>query len=290
MQAARFRLIVLIGLILASYYGQLLPQSWGEGQAPNTPLTLADVTTGKAKIVDLTHALSSENPYWPGDNAIRFELKTIATIEKNGGLSKPFTMQEHYGTHIDAPNHFETKQSSVAQIRTEDLFAEGVVIDITPQASQNPDYLLTLDDLKNWESDHGRIPDQAIVLLNTGWGKFWTNYPRFKNQDAQGKMHFPAYSVEAAKWLVSERKIRALGIDNLSIDYGLSRDFMVHHVVNGAGKYALENVAHLDQLPPRGFYVMVAPIKIEEGSGGPVRIFAILPADTRGTPPIGRGE
>ena len=115
-----------------------------------------------------------------------------------------------------------------------------------------------------------------MVFLRTGWGRFWTNYPRYKNQDAMGKMHFPGYSPDAARLLVRERNAKGIGIDTLSIDNGLSKDFQVHHIVNGAGRYGLENVANLDQLPPKGFFVMVAPIKITSGSGGPTRIFAVL--------------
>jgi kynurenine formamidase len=116
-----------------------------------------------------------------------------------------------------------------------------------------------------------------VVFLFTGWSRFWTNYTRYKNQDPMGRLHFPGYSEAAAKLLVRDRKVRGLGIDTLSIDRGLSRDFAAHHVVNGAGRYALENVANLDRLPPQGFHVVVAPLKIETGSGGPARILAILP-------------
>ncbi len=123
--------------------------------------------------------------------------------------------------------------------------------------------------MRAWEGKHGRVPEGAVVLLYTGWSRFWTNYARYKNQDPMGKLHFPGYSEAAAKVLVGERKARGLGIDTLSIDPGLSRDFAVHHVVNGAGRYGLENVANLDRLPPRGFHVIVAPLKIETGSGGP---------------------
>lgn len=230
-----------------------------------------------AKLIDLTYAFNSKTPYWPGAHYHPFELKTIATLEKDGVLSKSLAMPEHLGTHIDAPNHFERNQPSVDQIPLDQLIGPGVVIDITAKAEQDADAELTPRDIAAWEQQHGRIPNGAIVLLNTGWSRFWTNYARYKNQDTMGRLHFPAYSPDAAKFLVQERNVRGLGIDTLSIDRGLSKDFAVHHIVNGAGKYGLENVAHLDQLPPRGFQVIVAPMKIETGSGGPTRIIAILP-------------
>ncbi len=127
----------------------------------------------------------------------------------------------------------------------------------------------------NWsvrvaEPAHGRVPTDAIVFLKTGWGQHWKNPTRYRNQDSTGRMHFPGFSVEAARFLIEQRKMKALGIDTLSIDYGPSKDFAVHHLVNGAGRYAIENVAQLDKLPARDFFVFVAPVKIESGSGGPL--------------------
>lgn len=244
---------------------------------PAADLTLDQLARGQAKIVDLTYPLNAQSAFWPGDNYQPFELKTIATLEKNGVLSKAFSMPEHLGTHLDAPNHFEPNQPSVDKIPPSLFFAPGVVIDLAGPAALDHDVRLTREHVDIWERAHGRIPDGAIVLLNTGWGKFWTNVPRFQNRDVQGRMHFPGYSVEAANFLLTERTARGLGIDTLSIDYGLSRDFAVHHAVNSQGRYGLENVARLDDLPARGFWLFVAPIKIETGSGGPARIFAILP-------------
>lgn len=269
-----------IAVLLASSMILLALFSTGTGTSPpptGNPSTLDDLSSGRLRIVDLGYTLDDKNPYWPAENYEPFRLRTIATIEKDGVLSKAFYTPEHLGTHLDAPNHFERGQPAVHEIKPENLFAPGVVINISAQADANPDYRLTPDDVTHWEEANGKIPDGAVVFLHTGWGEFWTNYPRYKNQDAMGKMHFPGFSAEAAKLLVGERKAKAIGIDTLSIDYGLSKDFIVHHIVNGAGRYALENVARLNELPPRGFYVTVAPIKLGEGSGGPTRIFAILP-------------
>jgi kynurenine formamidase len=232
------------------------------------------------RFIDLSYALNAENQYWPGDNYSGFQLKTIATLEKDGVLSKTMSLPEHLGTHIDAPNHFEKGQPALETLTPEQLFGPGVVLDISERAEQDADAVLTVDDIQAWESKHGRIPDGAIVLLHTGWGRFWGNTARFQNRDARGQLHFPSYSAEAARFLVEKRKVRGVGVDNLSIDRGISKDFEVHHIVNAAGKFGLENVANLDKLPPRGFQLIVAPMKIESGTGAPTRIWAVLPKAT----------
>lgn len=239
--------------------------------------TLGQLASGEVEIVDLTHSLTDKSPFWPGEDYQPFQLRTIATLEKNGVSSKAFAMPEHFGTHLDAPCHFESGQPAVDQIADADLFAPGVVIDATMAAEVDPDYRLTVPDVIAWEQTHGAIPLRSIVLLRTGWGRHWDSNARYRNQDSLGKMHFPGFSAEAARWLVKERNIRGIGIDTLSIDHGPSKDFVVHHVINGAGRYGLENIARLDKLPPRNFFLIVAPIKIATGTGGPARLFAILP-------------
>ncbi|WP_206028510.1 cyclase family protein [Thalassoroseus pseudoceratinae] len=226
--------------------------------------------------VDLSYALNSKNAYWPGENYYPFQLRTLATLEKDGVLSKAFRMPEHLGTHIDAPNHFEPNQPSVDQIPLVDLIGLGVVLDISLKAEANADAMLTVEDIHQWERQHGEIPQRAIVLLNTGWGRFWENPTRYQNRDSRGELHFPSYSPEAAEFLVNERSVLGIGVDNMSIDRGISKKFQVHHIVNKAGKFGLENVARLQNLPPKGFTLIVAPIKLETGTGGPTRIWAVL--------------
>lgn len=265
------KFIVLLTMLSISDSGGL------RAEEPPTGISLAEVSAGRARIIDLSYPLNSKNAFWPGDNYQPFKLETIATLERNGVLSKAFSSPEHLGTHLDAPSHFAKGQISVDQIKPEDLIGPGVVIDVAGRVAENPDFLLTTEHIEAWEARHGRIPDRAIVLLNTGWGKFWGNTVRYQNKDPRGQMHFPGFSVEVTRLLVEQRKIRGLGLDTMSIDYGLSRDFAVHKLVNGAGRYGLENVANLDELPPRNFWLIVAPMKIETGSGGPTRIFALMP-------------
>ena len=260
----------------AGYWG-VGKQAVCGGVVAEATVTVEQLCTGQAQIVDLTYALNDQNAYWPAPNYEPFRLKTIATLEQNGVLSKALSCPEHLGTHLDAPNHFEKHQPSVDQLLPENLFAVGVVVDIAMRVSADADYQATIQDFTGWEQQHGRIPNGAVVLLYTGWGEFWKNFMRYKNQDILGRLHFPGYSADAARWLIKERQVKGIGIDTLSMDPGQSRDFAVHHIVNGAGRFGLENVAQLDKLPPRGFHLVIAPIKIESGTGGPTRIFAILP-------------
>jgi kynurenine formamidase len=263
--------------ILAAVLGNYQCTAGAEPNAPQSPaVTLDDLVSGTAKTVDLSYPLNKNSAFWPGENYKPFELHTIATLEQNGVLSKAFASPEHLGTHIDAPNHFAKDQISVDQIKPESLFAPGVVIDVVGPVSLDPDFRLSVEHIKTWETQQGRIPDGAIVLLHTGWDRHWGDTLRYQNKDARGEMHFPAFSAAAAKFLVEERNVRGIGLDTMSMDYGVSKDFPVHKVVNGAGRYGLENVANLDKLPPRDFYLFVAPMKIETGSGGPTRIFAIV--------------
>lgn len=239
-------------------------------------LTLADLAAGKLKIIDLAWPLNAQAAYWPGDNYRPFELHTLATLEKDGVLSKAFSSPEHLGTHLDAPNHFERDRPSVDQLSGEQLIGPGVLVDISSAASMDADYRLSVADLQAFEQRHGPIPSGAIVLVYTGWSKFWGNPERYKNQDVMSRLHFPGFSAEAVEWLIQNRQVRGVGLDTMSVDYGLSRDFIVHHVLGKASRFGLENLAQLDKLPPRGFYLLVAPIKIETGSGGPARVFAVL--------------
>lgn len=244
-------------------------------QGHGSPNVLEALAAGKARMVDLAWPLNSKSVYWPGDNYKPFELETIATLERDGVLSKAFSMPEHLGTHLDAPNHFERHGVSVDQIPLTQLMGPGVVIDVSAAASADADYLVTVADIQRFESRHGRIPSGAIVLVHTGWGRFWEKHDRYQGKDVMGHLHFPGFSPEAARFLVEERQSRGIGLDTMSVDYGLSRDFPVHHVLGKAGRFGLENLARLETLPPRGFLLIVAPIKIEGGSGGPTRVFAV---------------
>jgi kynurenine formamidase len=236
---------------------------------------LEGVPSGKTRVLDLSYAISDKLVPWPGDEKF-FEAKVNASVEKNGYFTRSFWMLEHYGTHLDAPAHFPPGKTTVDQIRTKQLFGPAVVMEVRSESSKDADYLLPVSRVAEWEKRHGRIPEGAIVLLRTGWASRWPDVKRYRNQDAAGTMHFPGFSAEAVKVLM-ERKVSGLGSDTLSIDYGASKDFAVHHLALGADLYHLENLADLSELPETGAFLIVAPIKLEGGSGGPVRVFALLP-------------
>jgi len=236
---------------------------------------LEGIAGGKTQVVDMTYAINDKLPAWPGD-AHTFEVKTNATVEKNGYFTRSFWMLEHYGTHMDAPAHFPPGKATIDEIPVTHFFGPAVVVDIRAEAAKDPDYRLRVTRVEKWEAAHGQIPSGAIVLLRTGWASRWPDQARYRNMDANGVMHFPGYSVEAAKLLI-ERGAVALGIDTLSVDYGESQNFEVHRVGLPAGLFNLENLANLDQLPEAGAFLIAAPIKLEGGSGGPCRVFAILP-------------
>jgi len=240
------------------------------------PSALQQAVPGDLKrVVDLSYAINDKLVAWPGDDRV-FESKVNGTVEKDGYFTRSFWMLEHYGTHLDAPAHFPPGKATVDQIPAEKLFGPAVVIDVQAESAKNADYLLSVERIERWEKQHGEIPEHAIVLLRTGWASRWPDAVKYRNQDALGKMHFPGYSLEAAKLLLA-RHVNGLGCDTLSIDYGASADFPVHHEILGAGLYQLENLANLSQLPETGAYLLVAPIKLEGGSGGPARVFALLP-------------
>ncbi len=228
--------------------------------------------TGK-RAVDLTWAVSERFPAFEGGSPFRAEV--VATIEKNGYYGRVYHAPEHFATHIDAPAHFGRGQKTVDQLTADQMFAPAVVLDVTSQAASNADYLLTAADIAAWEKKNGRIAPGSVVLLRTGWGRRVPDVGAYRNADASGTLHSPGFSPEAAKLLVDERRAIAFGIDNLSVDAGRSADFGVHRYTQAHGLYHLENLANLDKLPPRVFLV-VAPIKLEGGSGGQVRVWAIF--------------
>jgi kynurenine formamidase len=247
----------------------LLPQN-----APKDSM-LEGISSGRTRVLDLSYAINEKLVPWPGDEKW-FEAKVNATVEKNGYFTRSFWMLEHYGTHLDAPAHFPPGKATVDQIPVKQLFGPAVVLDARAESARDADYQLPAARIGEWEKRHGRIREGSIVLLRTGWSARWPDGQKYRNQDAQGKMHFPGFSAEAAKLLI-ERKASGLGCDTMSIDFGASGDFAVHHLALGAGLYHLENLADLSELPETGAFLVVAPIKLEGGSGGAVRVFALLP-------------
>lgn len=234
------------------------------------------------KILDLTHAFDEHTIYWPNNKHFHRENTAQGVTEKGYWYaSGTFSASEHGGTHMDAPNHFAASGIGIDAIPVDQLIGPAIVIDIQPQSRKNPDYTLSVTDVNDWESTFGRIPPNSLVLLRTGWGTYWPDKGKYlgsSTPDDPATLHFPGFSSEAMTFMVHERQIRGVGIDTASIDHGQSRDFFAHRVLGEANRYALENVAALDQIPPTGAIVYSLPIKIKDGTGGPVRILAIIPS------------
>lgn len=188
-----------------------------------------------------------------------------------------FSTPEHFGTHLDAPVHSAEGQLSVDRIPPESLFGPAVVVDVTAAATTDPDYAVSAADLVAWEARHGAIPEGAIVVARTGWASRWGEGASYYNRGGDGRLHFPGFGEDAARFLVNERDISGIGIDTGSVDPGSADGFPVHGIVNGSGAFQLENVGDLSGVPEAGAYLVVAPVKVEGGSGGPVRIFALVP-------------
>lgn len=233
------------------------------------------ILSGETRVLDLAYAINDRLVPWPGDQRW-FEAKVNASVEKDGYFTRSFWMLEHYGTHLDAPIHFPPGKTSVDQIPVSRLFGMAAVLDVRAEGAADADYELPVARIDQWENLHGQISEGAVVLLRTGWASRWPDAQSYPNEDAAGHMHFPGFSVKAVEVLI-ERKVSGIGCDTMSVDCGASEDFAVHRLALGAGLYHLENLSDLSELPESGAFLVVAPIKLEGGSGGPVRVFALLP-------------
>jgi kynurenine formamidase len=235
------------------------------------------------RVVDLTHPFDEETVYWPTAEGFRLHVDAQGWTERGFYYeANSFSSAEHGGTHLDAPVHFAAGQRTLDEIPPVDLIGPGVVVDVSAACAADRDHLVSVAELEAWEARHGPIPAGAILLLSTGFARHWPDRERYlgtteRGPDAVAKLHFPGLAPEAARWLVEQRAIRAVGLDTASIDHGPSRTFEAHRVLAAASVPALENVAHLDQLPARDFEVIALPMKIRGGSGGPVRVVARVP-------------
>jgi kynurenine formamidase len=227
-----------------------------------------------ARIFDLGHPLAASDPTWSGEPA--FSHTVLGTVEKGGFYAARFSADEHFGTHLDAPAHFAAGGWTVDKIPADRLVRPGVRISIEARSNADEDYRLTRGDLEAFERANGTIPEGAIVLVATGWDRRWPDAARYMNV-RDGMKHFPGLSVEAASLLARERRVAGIGIDTASIDYGPSTSFEAHRTTQPQNVYHIENATGLTGLPASGFRVVVAPIKLFGGSGGPARVFALIP-------------
>ena len=220
--------------------------------------------------------------YWPTDTK-GFALDTLAEGMTDAGYfyaAKEFATAEHGGTHLDAPVHFAEGGDDVASIPLDRLVLPGIVVDVSESAAADSDYLVTAGDVLAWEEEHGQVPAGSAVLIRTGWASRWPDALAYLGDDTPGdasNLHFPGVGEDAARLLLEDRDIGLLGIDTASVDYGQSTDFIVHQIGGAAGVPNLENVGDLTEVPETGFLLAALPMKIEGGTGAPVRIVALVP-------------
>jgi len=246
----------------------------------NNTTTNFSFPTGKW--IDLTHSFDENTIFWPTAEPFHLDTVFAGTTEKGYYYEAfQFCLAEHGGTHLDAPIHFSEGKWSVEQIPVDRGIGEAVVIDVSERALSNPDYQISIDDVTKWEEQHGQLPTDAIVLFRTGYGKYWPDKKSYmgtaeRGPDAVAKLHFPGIHPNLATWFPKNRKIKAVGLDTPSIDYGQSKLFESHQYLYEHNILGFENLANLDLLPAKGAYVIALPMKIRGGSGGPLRIVALL--------------
>lgn len=229
-------------------------------------------------ILDLTYPFNENTIYWPTEKGFHL-VKFFYGITQKGYFysANHFCAPEHGGTHIDAPSHFSRLGHSVEKIPVSQLMGNALVIDVEKQVENHPDYAISVADIQTYEKHHRALTPQDIVLFYTGWGQYWHNKKQYLGTDRFGDithLHFPGLSPEAARYLVT-KKVKGVGLDTPSLDPGVSRDFQAHQILLRANLYGLENIAHLSKLPPMGAKLIVAPMKIEGGSGAPTRVYAV---------------
>ena len=224
--------------------------------------------------IDLTHTMSPDFPTFFGVPGIEMDKKF--DFKTNGYNLYWWRIIEHAGTHLDAPIHFSESGATADKIPTDTLVVPLAVIDVAAKAAQNPDYLRTREDLAAWEKKHRRLPDNCCVAMQSGWAKYVGDPAKFTGKDGSGVLHFPGISPEAADWLLKERKVLGLAVDTLSLDHGPSKDFKVHYAWLPSGRWGLESVANLDQVPASGATLVVGLAKVKDATGGPARLIALI--------------
>ncbi len=236
----------------------------------------------KVQWVDLTHSFDENTVYWPTNVSFTHDTVSYGLTDKGYFYSSfKYSAEEHGGTHFDAPIHFSANKNTIEKVPLSKLKGPGVVVNVSEKALKDPDYLISVEDFETWEARHGQIPDGAIVLVYTGYGQYYHDSEKYLGTNLTGpeavpELHFPGLSAEAAKWLTEKRNIHGIGLDTPSIDYGQSKDFIVHQILCDNNLTIYENITNLEKLPEKGSYIIALPMKIKGGSGAPLRIVAMI--------------
>jgi len=261
----------------------------GPGQASDLNHIAEAVAKGEISVVDLTHPLNKDVPVIqlpaPLANTPGYTTHVISKYDEKGPAWywNWVEVGEHVGTHLDAPCHWITGKDKpcVDKIPVDQLIAPAVVIDVTEKAQKTPNYLLTKEDVLEWEKKNGKVPERAIVIMKTGWGVLQSDAKKFFGLDQEGKPHWPGFSMEVSEFLVKERQVNGIGTEAVGLDSGnaasFNPPFPAHYVMLGAGKYMLTSLAQVEKLPAKGALLIAAPMKLEGGSGSPVRVLALVP-------------
>lgn len=228
---------------------------------------------GFSRVVDLTHVLRPDFPTYSG--VPELELEVVRAYGRDGVNIKRWLVQEHIGTHIDAPVHFSADGRTADQLPVESLVVPLAVVDIRARVLDDPDAQVTPDDIRAWEAANGPLPEGCCVAMDGGWDRFATD-ARFRNADGRGVMHFPGFHAETAGMLLEQRSVVGLGVDTLSLDHGPSTTYPTHHAWLPAGRWAAEGLANLALLPPVGATIVVGGPTVKGATGGPSRIIALL--------------
>ena len=222
--------------------------------------------------VDLTHVLTPDFPTYFGHPQL--EITTLRNLAEHGYNAKEWTVNEHTGTHLDAPFHFSNRDTA-DQIPVSRLVVPLAVVDIRAKVETNPDAQLTPDDIQAWEANFGRLPQGGCVAMLSGWAEK-VHSDEFRNIDDNGVLHFPGFHVEAVEFLQEEREVNGIAVDTLSLDFGPSEDFAVHFSWLPSNRWGLENVANLDKVPPKGATIIAGGPTVLGASGGPSRVIALV--------------
>jgi kynurenine formamidase len=277
--AARYHLAIVLPMVRSSIIALCVSLVACEGNTPEPQAPTRKARPSRKcppprhQIVDLTHPMQEGMPVWPG--GVPFKMTRLADYDRGYRLHK-LEMGENTGTHVDAPSHFVSGKRSIAELPIEELVVAAVVVDLKERVRGNPDYLVSVGDIGDWEAAFGPIPPASIVIANTGWHTRFRDPTKYFNQDANGVLHFPGFSVEAARLLV-ERDVAAIGIDSPSLDHGPSKTFDTHKAFLAANRYGVENLANLDKLPPTGATLVVGVLPVVDGSQAQARVIAMVP-------------